>query len=126
MMTQGIIDVHAHFIGEETMQLMQRDAPKVAPRITRIDDESSVFEVAGTPYRPFPRGGWDLERRLRDMAAAGVDMQVVSVPPQTFLYDQEPGLALGMARIQNEQIAKLVKQHPDRSIGIVKLPVQAP
>jgi len=66
MTAQKTIDVHAHIIGEDTMRLMQQDAPKIAPRITRIDDESSVFEVAGTPYRPFPRGGWDLERRLKD------------------------------------------------------------
>jgi len=126
MTAQKTIDVHAHIIGEDTMRLMQQDAPKIAPRITRIDDESSVFEVAGTPYRPFPRGGWDLERRFKDMQAAEVDMQVVSVPPQTFLYDQDPALTGAMARIQNEQIAKLVKQHPDRFMGIATLPMQAP
>jgi len=26
-----------------------------------------VLDVAGTPYRPFPRGGWEVERRLQDM-----------------------------------------------------------
>ncbi len=120
------IDIHAHVIGEETMRLMQQEAPKVAPRITPIDGESAVFEVAGTPYRPFPRGGFDLARRFKDMAAAEVDMQAVSVCPQTFLYDQDASLVDALARIQNEQIAKLAKQHPDRFMGLATLPMQAP
>ncbi len=120
------IDIHAHVIGEETMRLMQQEAPKVAPRITPIDGESAVFEVAGTPYRPFPRGGFDLERRFKDMAAAEVDMQAVSVCPQTFLYDQDASLTDALARIQNEQIAKLAKQHPDRFMGLATLAMQAP
>jgi aminocarboxymuconate-semialdehyde decarboxylase len=120
------IDIHAHVIGEETMRLMQKEAPKVAPRMTPIDAESAVFEVAGTPYRPFPRGGFDLERRFKDMEVSEVDMQAVSVPPQTFLYDQDPSLAATLARIQNEEIAKLVKQHPDRFMGLATLPMQAP
>jgi aminocarboxymuconate-semialdehyde decarboxylase len=63
------------------MRLMQKEAPKVAPRVTPIDGESALFEVAGSPYRPFPRGGFDLERRFKDMAASETDMQAVSVPP---------------------------------------------
>jgi len=126
MSQQKTIDIHAHVIGEETIRLMQKEAPKVAPRLTPIDNESAVFEVAGTPYRPFPRGGFDLDQRFKDMAASEVDMQAVSVPPQTFLYDQDAALGAALARIQNEEIAKLVKQHPDRFLGLATLPMQAP
>ena len=83
------IDVHAHILSEETMSLMRKEAPKIGPRLERIDDDFAVLEVAGSPYRPFPRGGWDMSRRLSDMDAAGVDVQVVSNTPQTFLYNQE-------------------------------------
>jgi aminocarboxymuconate-semialdehyde decarboxylase len=61
MSQQKTIDIHAHIIGEETMRLMQKEAPKVAPRVTPIDQDNALFEVAGSPYRPFPRGGFDLE-----------------------------------------------------------------
>ena len=54
------IDVHAHILAEETIGLMQKEAPKVGPRLQRIDDDFAVLEVAGTAYRPFPRGGWDM------------------------------------------------------------------
>jgi aminocarboxymuconate-semialdehyde decarboxylase len=55
-----------------------------------------------------------------------VDVQVLSVCPQTFVYAQPPALAAAFARIQNEQLAKLVKARPDRFLAIGTLPMQAP
>src|SRR6266568_8670415 len=92
------IDIHAHIISEETARLMQKEAPKVGPRITLVDADTAVYEVAGVSYRPFPRGGFDLERRLKDMAASDVDMQAVSITPQTFLYNQDASLNATLAR----------------------------
>jgi aminocarboxymuconate-semialdehyde decarboxylase len=120
------IDVHAHILSEETISLIAKAAPVVAPKLTAIDQEFAMLEIAGTPYRPYPRGGFDLERRLRDMDAAQVDMQVLSNTPQTFLYHQDPAVTATCCRIQNEQIAKVVAAHPDRFLGIATLPMQAP
>ena len=120
------IDIHAHILAEDTIKLLQREAPKVAPKLTDIDEQFGNLDVAGSVYRQFPRGGWDLDRRLADMAASKVDVQVLSVCPQTFLYTQPPAVAAAFARIQNEQIAKLAKAKPDRFHGIATLPMQSP
>jgi aminocarboxymuconate-semialdehyde decarboxylase len=120
------LDIHTHVLTEEMMGLIGKEAPKVAPRMTAIDADSFMLEIAGTPYRPFPRGGFDLARRFADMDAAEVDMQVLSATPQSYLYDQEPALTAACATIQNDQIAKLVAAHPDRFLGIATLPMQAP
>ena len=120
------LDVHTHVLTEETIELIRKEAPKVAPRMTAIDADSFVLEIAGTPYRPFPRGGFDIERRFADMDAAEVDVQVLSATPQSYLYDEDPSLALTCSVIQNNQIAKLVAVHPDRFLGIATLPMQAP
>jgi aminocarboxymuconate-semialdehyde decarboxylase len=126
MLEQRTIDAHAHILAEETMALMRKEAPHVGPRVERIDDDFAVLEVAGSRYRPFPRGGWDMQRRLSDMDAAGVDVQVVCNTPQTFLYNQDPSLTAALAAIQNDQIAKAVGEAPKRLIGLATLPVQAP
>jgi aminocarboxymuconate-semialdehyde decarboxylase len=125
-MTTPTIDVHAHILTEETIRLLQRESPKIAPKLSDVDDQFGTLDVAGSVYRHFPRGGWDLDRRFRDMSAAKVDMQVLSVCPQTFLYAQPPALATAFARIQNEQLAKLVKTHPARFQAIGTVPMQAP
>jgi len=111
---------------EETVRILQKEAPSIGLRLASIDAEAATLEVAGMPYRPFPRGGFDIERRLADMRAAEVDVQVLSATPQTYLYGQKISLAAATAAIQNDQIAKLVKTHPDRFLGIATLPMQAP
>ena len=51
------IDVHAHILSEETISLIAKAAPVVAPKLTPIDQEFALLEIAGTPYRPYPRSG---------------------------------------------------------------------
>jgi aminocarboxymuconate-semialdehyde decarboxylase len=126
MANQRTIDAHAHILAEETMALMRKEAPKIGPRIERIDDDFAVLEVAGSRYRPFPRGGWDMQRRLSDMDAAGIDAQLVCNTPQTFLYNQDPVLTAALAGLQNNEIAKAVTANPKRLIGLATLPMQAP
>jgi aminocarboxymuconate-semialdehyde decarboxylase len=120
------IDTHTHILTEETVALLRKEAPKVPVTITPVDAESAALDVGGVVYRPFPRGGFDLAHRLRDMDAMGVDVQVLSVTPQTYLYNQDASLGAMTAAIQNDQIAKLVKQNPQRFMGIATLPMQAP
>ena len=65
----------------------------------------------------------DAELRLAQMDAAGVDCQVLTLgPPMVYWADPELGLAL--CRIFNDEIAKLVRRHPDRFIGFAVLPLQ--
>jgi aminocarboxymuconate-semialdehyde decarboxylase len=125
-MKSRTIDIHTHILTEGMIAALQREVPKIAPHMKSIDADSALLEVAGTPYRPFPRGGWDLERRFSEMDAAEVDVQVLSAAPQTYLYDQDASLGAACASLQNDEIAKLVKTHPNRFLGIATLPLQAP
>jgi aminocarboxymuconate-semialdehyde decarboxylase len=120
------IDTHTHILTKETVALLNKEAPSVKVSITPIDKETATLDVAGVAYRPFPRGGFDVEARLRDMDATGVDVQVLSATPQTYLYNQDASLAAATSALQNDQIAKLVKAKPDRFMGIATLPMQAP
>lgn len=126
MQSATVIDVHSHVLTEETVGLLQKEAPSIGLRMTAIDADSAVLEVGGTPYRPFPRGGWDIDQRLADMRTAEFDIQVLSATPQTYLYGQDASLTAACAALQNDQIAKLVKTYPGRFLGIATLPMQAP
>ena len=77
------IDTHTHILTDETCALLRSEARGTAVSITPIDDASASLEAAGTVYKPFPRGGYDVAARLRDMDATGVDVQVLSATPQT-------------------------------------------
>jgi aminocarboxymuconate-semialdehyde decarboxylase len=120
------IDTHTHVLADDTIKLLQKEIPSIGLKLTPYDADNAVIEVAGVPYRPFPRGGHNIERRLADMDAAEVDMHVLSATPQTWLYGQESSVGVAAAAIQNEGIARLVKEKPDRFCGIATLPMQAP
>jgi aminocarboxymuconate-semialdehyde decarboxylase len=105
---------------------MQKEIPSLGLKMAPYDADNAVCEVSGVAYRPFPRGGHDIERRFKDMDAAEVDVHLLSVAPQTWLYGQEAAVGIAGATIQNDEIARLVKEHPERFSGIATLPMQAP
>jgi aminocarboxymuconate-semialdehyde decarboxylase len=76
-------------------------------------------------YRPFPRGGFDLAHRLRDMDAMGVD--VSCCPPRRNL-SLQPGCFAGAttAAIQKRPDCQTGKAESQRFMGIATLPMQAP
>ena len=86
------IDTHTHVLTEETAALLRKEAPSVPVTITPIDTAAAMLDVGGVAYRPYPRGGFDIAHRLRDMDEAGVDVHVLSATPQTYLYNQEAAL----------------------------------
>jgi aminocarboxymuconate-semialdehyde decarboxylase len=120
------IDIHTHVLADATIKLLQKEIPQLGLRLTPIDAECAELEVDDMRYRPFPRGGHDIARRFADMDAAEVDMHVLSVAPQTWAYDQEAAVAAAIATIQNDEIARLTREHPDRFAGIAALPMQSP
>jgi len=124
MAKQRTIDTHTHICTLETAALISKAGVKVT--ITPDNGSSAAFDVNGTVYRPFPTGGFDIARRLKDMDATGVDIHVLSATPQTYLYNVEPELAATVAAIQNDQMAKHIAAHPDRFWGIATLPLAQP
>jgi aminocarboxymuconate-semialdehyde decarboxylase len=118
------IDTHTHILTLETAALLTKAGAKVT--ITPDDTESAAFDVAGTVYRPFPTGGFDIARRLKDMDDTGVDVHVLSATPQTYLYNQGEELSATLAAIQNDQMARHIAAHPTRFMGIATLPMASP
>ncbi|HEX2215230.1 MAG TPA: amidohydrolase family protein [Xanthobacteraceae bacterium] len=125
-MPQRTIDTHAHILTDETMRFIAKEAPKLAPVLQDPKADVTTLVVGDVPYQPFPRGGWNIEKRLQDMDATLVDVQLITATPQTYYYDQEASVGVALSALQNEQLAKHVKDHPDRFMGLATLPMQAP
>lgn len=65
------------------------------------------------------------ERRLADMDAAGIDVQVLSVAPPA-AQELDPEAAVRLSRDANERLAAAVGEHPDRFAGFATLPTPDP
>jgi aminocarboxymuconate-semialdehyde decarboxylase len=119
-------DMHAHILEKETVALLNEATPEAQVSLVDTDDEYSDLTVRGVTYHKFPRGGWDVERRIADMDRYGFDRQLLAVTPQTMLYDIAPEPGLLVSRVQNDAIAARVRAMPDRFLGLATLPMQAP
>ena len=92
------IDVHCHYIPESCLEL-QGQGPDPAAKVGDMTD---------------------LDKRLRDMDAMGVDIQVIS-PWLGFLNRD-----LATARRVNDGMAHAVGLHPDRLVGLAAVPMNSP
>lgn len=121
----SVIDVHAHVVLAETMGA----AGPLGPEMGGQDGDKPWFRVGGyrldgVRYQGSPF--MDVELRLQRMAAAGIDFQVLSPNPLTFLHFVDAASAADFCRVHNDALAALVAQHSDRLAGFAALPAQDP
>ncbi len=119
------IDVHAHMValgGPET----EGKFKDIMPRLSHDATGRTVITARGKPSYLLPEVLYKPESRLPEMDNNKVDMQVLSMMTPFARYDLDPELGLGYSKIQNEAIAKVVRAHPDRFVGLATVPLQDP
>jgi predicted TIM-barrel fold metal-dependent hydrolase len=67
----------------------------------------------------------NLELRLQQMDAHGIDVQAVCITP-SYNYGADQDLAGRIVRRQNEQVAEMCNAHPDRFVGLGAVALQHP
>ena len=122
------IDMHAHamFPAVEKLTAARPErAGEVAFRVRTMGQETVDYNRDVMIPDCFPR----LTRvatRLADMDAMGVDVQVVSPSPNQYHYWAPADLAEAVVQIQNEALAELCGQAPDRLIALGAIALQHP
>ncbi|MCW2790672.1 MAG: Aminocarboxymuconate-semialdehyde decarboxylase [Aeromicrobium sp.] len=123
MSTPRTIDIHAHVFTPECQALVQGlMSPEMEPFSYFGGDETNAYQV-GHVKEIFPKAT-DPQVRLADMDAMGIDVQAISVAPPGYYYWTDPELARELARMQNENLAKIVADNPDRFVGLATVPLQ--
>jgi aminocarboxymuconate-semialdehyde decarboxylase len=115
------VDVHTHFVPKTVPPLSGRN--RLWPSIVHQGDNSAVM-VDGKVFRVIDDRSWDAERRLRDMAEDGIDVQVISPMPELLSHWFPADDADALARHVNREIAALCAAHPKNFIGIGMVPAQ--
>ena len=114
-------DVHAHVIVPE----ITGDEPW-SPRVWRDDAGSQVVELGGNQIRAAVAEFVDIDGILAAQDEARVDRVLLCPWVPLLYYDADPDESLGRARIQNDALAGLVRDHPERVAALGALPLQDP
>src|ERR1700726_4011866 len=101
------VDAHSHCYFHEALNLMGDAADKVLPPVKGVPEHFIV-----------------IEKRLKEMDAMGIDMEVLSINP--FWYGRERDLAAAIVKVQNEKFAELCASKPDRFAAFASLSLQYP
>src|SRR5882724_6021939 len=120
-----VVDLHNHFISPEVATFLEREGARYATRLEERDGKR-FFVIRDSAVRPLHDRMSEAEPRLRDMDASGIDVQGVSCVPFLMYPEVDAALARAVAEINNDGLAALAAQHPERFVGLASVPLQDP
>jgi len=123
------VDVHAHILLPALQQLVAEADSEGFGAHQALEVRRNGPESMATSGRMI-KERWpqltDLDRRLADMDAQGVDVQLVSPSPSHFYYFAGEELALQVAKTANQAVREFVDRAPERLNGLGLVPLQHP
>ena len=113
------IDVHAHIVDREYLEALIRLGGLEAER---TGDGKTLFRKDGTTVAWSRPDMFDIDHRLREMDRKGIDLRILSLSTPN-VYPWGGAAQVKMARHVNDAMARLVRAHPDRFVGLASLPL---
>ncbi len=114
------IDCQSHVFPAEYAEVLSRNphSPRAIPQ-----EDGYIITYGDVQSFRLRQEVYEIDRKIRDMDAAGIDVSVLSVnmPGPEML---APELRLEGARVCNDFVAEAIQKHPDRFAGIACLPWQ--
>jgi len=121
------IDVHTHIVPAHFPAYAGRTGAQRWPQMQGCDHPGHKTVVIGDkPFRTVSDHSWDVARRLDQMLAEDVQMQVLSPMPELLSYWFDADDALAMAHHVNGTIAAMVATDPAHFAGLGMVPLQDP
>ncbi|WP_081067929.1 amidohydrolase family protein [Burkholderia territorii] len=115
------IDIHAHYYPESFCDLVGGEGKRFGGSFT-CDDASFTFRTPAGGLGPLPMKFIDVDARLKDMDASGVDVQALSLSvPMAYWGDRAFNAKL--ARDWNSAASRVHQRHPARFAVLATLPM---
>jgi aminocarboxymuconate-semialdehyde decarboxylase len=121
----GLIDLHTHAIDPDLPDLSARYEGRF-PSVRRTSADRAQIILDGRVYREIDSRSWSARARIQDMDAEGVAAQVVAPTPVTMCHGEPAAGARVLAAMQNDFLAGLVAEAPDRLLALGCVPLQDP
>lgn len=117
------IDVHAHFLPSEVPDMASLGGEGW---VSLAPGEGGTLDMIrdGEFFRRIQPNCFDVDARLEDLDEQGLAMQALSTIPVMFGYGAPVEHALYMGSYLNDHLAGVVRDHPDRFIGLGTVPMQ--
>lgn len=119
-----VIDIHSHFFPPITQAEAGGLDPERAPWLKDGGDGSGMIMAGEKPFRPVYSALWDPARRIEEMDACGVDVQIMCATPIMFGYRYPIERALPWVRRMNDYAIEQCRHDPQRLKALAQVPLQ--
>ena len=120
-----VIDMHNHLVAPEVVAFLEREGAHYNTRLVERDGQR-FFVIQETARRPLHARISQVEARLSDMDAEGVDIQAISCVPFVMYPEVSAELGVTIARLNNNALAAACARHPERFVPLASVPLQDP
>ena len=120
-----VIDIHSHFFPPITQAEAHALDPEAAPWLRDNGDGTGHIMQGEKAFRPVYSALWDPARRLEEMDALGVDVQITCATPIMFGYRYPIERALPWAQRMNDHVLAYCGAAPKRLKALAQVPLQS-
>ena len=111
MQRPKVVDVHAHITPRRFQDVVNRGNDWHG----MTTDDGELWNI---------RNRWNPQQRLEEMDAIKVDVQMLSPTIDFYQYHREGADTARIASETNDEVADLVREYPERFVGLGTLPMQ--
>lgn len=118
------IDAHAHVVPEHFPRYLGSSVPADWPSMEAAQACHRNVMISGKVYRTVSDKCWDTAKRVADLPAMGLALQVVSPMPELLSYWMPAAAAQQLLRYTNDAIARMAAESDGRIAGLGAVPLQ--
>lgn len=118
------IDLHCHIFPPEYLRLARTEGERIGARIDRRADGQEFIQAPGDFNYPLTDELWSVPALVEALGRRHLAGAALSVAPPTLSYWADPGLAAEISAASNDSIAAIVRERPDRFVGLATVPLQ--
>ena len=118
------IDFHTHIVPDNLTTDPGRS--EAWPSVELRGGDNAAVMVRGKVFREIDSRSWNVARRLDDMGADGIDIQVLSPMPELLSHWLPADEADDLSEVINEQAARMIAAAPANFRGVGMIPMQDP
>ena len=116
-MPHAAIDIHTHILPPGWDDWARRYGMSGWPALKLHDACSATIYLGEKEFRRIDERSFSPARRIADMDAEKIGLQMISPVPVMLCYWGAPEATDAFARMQNDFIADVVRKHPGRFVG---------
>jgi aminocarboxymuconate-semialdehyde decarboxylase len=121
-----VLDLHAHWFPQTWVDLLVKEGAENGARMSKTEKGHWQIDIAGVALKSIFRPDMiDPTIMLKNMDHAKVDARAMSLT-NPMVYWAPPAFGLKLSQSYNDACAELHRAHPDRFMGAMMLPLQAP